>query len=74
MIQYAALTAFNRDVSEYWMPAFAGMTTETIDAIALSLRLLRRRRSLRLSCRCLHRLTIACEEALHDNEEHRHHQ
>ena len=26
MIQYAALVMFNSDFTEYWMPAFAGMT------------------------------------------------
>jgi len=27
MIQYSAPFVFNFDVSAYWMPAFAGMTT-----------------------------------------------
>ena len=33
-IQYAAKLKFNRDVTEYWMPAFAGMTIVRIDASA----------------------------------------
>jgi hypothetical protein len=31
MIQYAAPPTFNSSVTDYWMPAFAGMTTEILE-------------------------------------------
>jgi hypothetical protein len=32
MIQYAAPLIFDSDVTEYWMPAFAGMTSRDYTA------------------------------------------